>query len=712
MSVKIHTITTLKKDKRFYDNISSQFIKDVILFNDQTQYLDKNFTRKEPLFYEGVLGDPNLISIDRKVLQKISDSGDSFLDYPSEDKIKKGISRLTGGSENFKKYNLLELKTGIAVGRKTILRQDFTCFCCRYFFTNNGTDPFKFYNKFLMGDLIIDGNLSISSTISDFNKSYPYPNVFEDLLDSVATAITIKNNAKKIKLTGLADYIIAEESSAYGKDFKQKPYDKIKSVETNYYSAADKMTTADIFLYNVSNRGSGQKAPQDYYSLINHDSDLRHNTFVRYMNKCMARGYIVPISLKKLTSSDIDSNSIATNKISVVNIASPNSDYVDDIIDPFLRKVVELLSINDKGGFVKEMEKVIDIKEETIKLNMYGTRATFDFDAVLVGNKKETYDVFIQNNQIYIKPPGSTSNSGLGGVTLSFIKKEIMSDLPKQGKFLSELISHRRDAFKESFNNTVNIVNNKIPGLSESASIQKLVDIVKTYKIFERKYKKIEDVKNFCLERISYANKKDENTKKAKVEKDLKNKRTVDQVFNYMMSKDYPKSISKPELLDMIKESRVVKAYKEYPLLKLKRVLSPSEYKKMFETLRDLPSNERDRISIEYVQLLESKVEKSVKTNFVQGLSPGLFTKKGEILSTQEREELIYSKLSTMEFLYYIGCDNATLRKWIKNAVIMGIYGAASASGVIVLNGKHIKLGKFGKDAIKRRNAMYVKIGR
>jgi hypothetical protein len=27
------------------------------------------------------------------------------------------------------------------------------------------------------------------------------------------------------------------------------------------------------------------------------------------------------------------------------------------------------------------------------------------------------------------------------------------------------------------------------------------------------------------------------------------------------------------------------------------------------------------------------------------------------------------------------------------------------------MNGKNIKLGKFGKDAIKRRNATYVKIG-
>lgn len=721
MTVTIHTRDTLNKLKKNpgYDNISSQFIKDVILFNDQSKYLDKNFDKNQPLFYEGSLADKNIISIDRKVLQKVCGSGDNFLEYPSsEDAIKKGISRLTGGSENYKKYKLLELKKGVTVAKKTTLRQDFTCFCCRYFFTNS-LDPFEFYNKLLMGELVIDDKLSISSKINDFYKSYLYPNVFEDLLDSVATALTITTNATKLKLKGLQNYIIAEESSTYGKDFKQKPYDKIKRVESGYYSAADKMTTADIFLYNPDNRETGEDPPQEYYSFLNKKGDFKHNTFSRYMNKCMSVGYIVPISLKKLKSSDINNISTTSSKVSVINIASTGSEYADDITDPFLLKVVELLSIKDKNSFVREMEKVIDIKEETIKLNMYGTRATFDFDATLKSGKTETYDVFLQTNQIYIKPPGSTSNSGLGGITLTYIKENIMNEFPKQGKFLSELVKHRKSAFGESFNNTVDVVNRKIPGLSKSATIKKLSDIIITYKLFERKYKKIKEAKDFLLERISYANKKDEAKIKKQVEDDLKNITTVSKVFDYMMSKKYPKSFTQEELSNMIEDSRVVKRHREYPLLKLHRILSPSDYKKMFETLKDLPSNERDRISIEYVKILESKLEKSTGTNFVKNATSGKyafvpeqFMKKGVVLSTQERENLIYSKLSTMEFLYFIGCDSNTLKTWIKNGVIMGIYGAASASGIIILNGKHIKLGKFGKDAIKRRNAMYVKIGK
>ena len=97
-----------------------------------------------------------------------------------------------------------------------------------------------------------------------------------------------------------------------------------------------------------------------------------------------------------------------------------------------------------------------------------------------------------------------------------------------------------------------------------------------------------------------------------------------------------------------------------------------------------------------------------------------LFTKKGVQLTKIERSDLIYIKLSTMEFLYYIGANESTVKKWIKTALIMGIYGIASASGVIILNGKQFTkndVGEFvlgsksGKSAITRRNPMYAKIG-
>jgi hypothetical protein len=704
----LNKVTKIDLENIYQNSIFPKNEKNVFLVdvceNMQNLNIFNQINDTDILFYKGRIDGNQKISIDRKFIQKIADKDDNFKSYPTKAGIEKSIKKITG-NDNINKYQniVLELGSGDPVGRKTTLRQDFTCFVIDYFF-NNESNPYEFFNKLLEGELNVDmKKISISSNLSDF-FAYLYPNNFEDLLDSIATALTIKKNSSKLKLKNLNNYIIAEESSMYGNDFKKKPFDTIKKNESNYYSASDKMTTADIFLYNEKNKPSSM---ENYYA-VTANKDLTHNEFSKYITKSMVNGYIVPISLKKLTLNDVG-NDLTSSKVKIINIAEQRSNgYEDEITDPFLLKVVELLSIQDKSKFIEEMEKVIHIKNETIKLNIYGTRATFNFQAKFKKNT-EIYDVFIQNNQIYIKPPNSTSNAGLGGVTLNYIKDEILDELPRV-EFFKKLKLERHKAFEKSFNVEVNILDKKIGALDTK---DKLVSIIKKYKIMERKYKDPQRLIEECVNRINISNKKQQEKDRDDLRKILKNKK-INDIIDYMSITRKKYGFSADEMIKIIRDAKIIKKYAETPLLKYSKILNPSEYAKIFESI---PENQRDDIAVAYVMNLEQGIEGSIKSDFAQNnkLIESRFeaVKDGTLrsLTPKERKELIYSKLSSLEFLYYIGCNDEYVKKWIKNALIVGIYGISSASGIIVMNGKNIKLGKFGKDAIKRRNATYVKIG-
>lgn len=484
----VKSLKALKTQKGYPNNIKNDFIRHVCEFDDYSGSF-KRFGDDDVLFYHGRIDGKTLISIDRKTIQKlISRTKTRFKDYPGKksDAISTAISKLTGKSKDQQepyKSIVLEKMKGDSVENDTSLRQDFTCFCCRYFFTATGRDrdPFVFYRKLLEGELTIDSKLDLSKTrnISDFNR-YLYPNLVEDLLDSVATAMTITVNKNKLKIKGsLANYTIAEESSKLGKSFKEDRFKVIKRNEKNYYAAADKLTTADIFLYNPQGMAPDDDANnvQDFND-FKRQKNLTHNKYVEYMNKAMNSGYIIPISLKKLEKKDINRLGIVSSKVSIINsIGNEKNAYNEKIVDPFLKKVIQILNIDNKADFIKELKKVINIKKETIKLNMYGTRATFDFEAEFKGENKETYDVFIQNNQIYIKPPGSSSNSGLGGVTLEYIKKHIIRQYPR-GNYFDVLLNTRKYAFDQAFNYTYNLINDrlsdKVPAIKINGKTEQL----------------------------------------------------------------------------------------------------------------------------------------------------------------------------------------------------------------------------------------------
>ena len=703
-------------DEKFIENIKNDFLLKVYENNNKSDNLFKYTKTNEPIFFYGkIAGKQNTISVSRKFLHKITKSTYNFKSYPSKAKIKSSLDDLIAKSDS-SAYNILELKSADALGYSTQLRQDFTCFVIRYFFKSNHSDPFVFCEEFLQNEIAIDKkHLDIVSTLDDF-YDFLYPNNFDYLLDSIASALTLKHNAKKLKLRNdLENYIIAEENAPkYGVKIKKDPYNIIKQNEKNYYSNPDKLIIADLFLYHTGGPDTSGDLKQQKYFEINKKSTLGHNEFVGYMNKAMVSGYIVPISLKKLTINDVNSKTISP-KVKIVNIAELRSvdekGYEKDLVDPFLMKIVNILKIENRSEFEEQLSKLIDIDEKSIKLNMYGTRSTFDFKAYFKGNRiGETYDVFIQVNQLSIKPPGSTSNSGLGGVSLEYIKDKIMKHYPN-ATFFERLKIHRDAAFGESF--VVNLAEQDF-FYNKSSKNEDLAKIIIKYRLLEKKYKTLQNYIKACLSRISLSDKKKELAEKEKVKNDLSKKRTIKDVFKYMISGNKGYHYKSTELIEIITSSKIYEKYKKFPIFKTRRILSPSDYAKVFATIKQPEIH--DSIAINYLRSLERILEEDNRSDFIDSsFIEERFKKKKDgkmrTLTKEERTKLIYNKLSQMEMLYYLGCDKSLVKKWIKNAVIVGMYGIASSSGIIIMNGRHFKLNQFGKSAIKRRNSMYVKIG-
>lgn len=593
------------------------------------------------------------IGISRKVLEKINSK--TFKNYFDNDKVIISSIQKLVGYDNIQKTDYLDLMNP-KIKIKTKLKQDFTCFVLSYFIENSNLTHYDLFDGLRQKEIKIGNKkmISISSKIDDFDVFVLHTEEsYSKFFDSVATAMTIIKNKQKLGIKHpLSSYIIAEEESNMGKKLKAKAFEKIKLNEKKYYTDENKLTTSDIYLCNTSS--------EEFKTLLKvfNKKTLNHEQYRSSINSSYKSGDLIPISLKELRSADVG-NDFTTSKIKVVNFISKPQN--DDVQDNFLKKVIELLSIKEKSKFISEMNKVVDIKNESINLNPYSTRTTFNFDLILKiddnGNPiKQDHLVFIQGNQFYIKPPGTSSDAGLGGVSMEYLKDQILMKLPDRGRFIRQIRSARVKAFGAYYQSTQDLTQS-IYGSLSNMSKNELIKIIVN---FNRKYPKQKIFTN--LSEI--------------------------------------KTLSKPKLIEKIENIRTFSKYKKYSLLSKAAILSPSEFKSIFESI---PDNLMVDIASAYITELYSKLKKVPK---IDTSLTGPFVSK----TYGTMEKTIVNKLSDIEIVYFLACNHNIVKKWIKNSFIMGSYGIASGGGIILLDGKKHTLGK-GKEGIIRRNPVYVKVG-
>lgn len=593
------------------------------------------------------------IGISRKVLEKVN-SKTFKSNFDTQVVIINTIEKLVG-YDGINESDYLDLvNPEVKIG--TRLKQDFTCVVLSYFITNPRSTHYELFDKLRQKKVKINKTkVSISSMITDFDVFlYHSEESYSKFFDSVATAMTIIKNKQKLGIRHqLTNYVIAEEESTIGKKLKEQPFNKIRLNEKNYYTDENKLSTADIYMCNTSS--------EEYRTLLKvfNKKTLNHEQYRSFTNKSYKSGDLIPISLKELRFVDVG-NDFTTDRIKVVNFISEPEN--DDVQDHFLKKVVELLSIKDKNKFITEMNKVVDIKNESINLNPYSTRTTLNFDLILKINPednkavKQDHLIFIQGNQLYIKPPGTSSDAGLGGVSMEYLKDQILMKLPDRGRFIRQISSARAKAFGDYYKSTQDLtasIYGSLTNMSKDELIKMIVNFNKKYpkqKIFT----KLSEIKN----------------------------------------------LSKTQLLEKIESIRTFKKYRNYSLLTKAAILSPSEFKSVFDSI---PNNLMVDISRVYIEELYSQLERvpNIDTSLT-----GAFVSK----TYGTKEKTILNKLSDIEILYFLACNPSIVKKWIKNSFIMGAYGVSSAAGIIVLDGKKHTLGK-GFSGITRRNPVYVKIG-
>lgn len=387
------------------------------------------------------------ICISRKVIEKLQDKVDTkkvVADSYTFAAIK-SLSGISVDPVDWIKYH--NFRTG-TTKLSTKIKQEFTCIAIDYVFRNPRATIYDFIFDLETNNITPSSNVIISSDISDFSE-FSYNQNFMNVADSFANGRTIYANRTKLKMSNLSNYKIAEESSA--NHLKEDPFRRIRETEQNYYQKADKLTTADIYLYDDTNR--------IYNTMMNvfrrRDRRLTHNQYRHFINHAFMDGVVIPISLKQLIigGTDTTNNKFVTNRFKIVG--SYRLDQNKSLEDDFMTAVVDLFSTNSKQTFIKKISDLIEIEFNAARLGIDKKGMWIPFKTKFKKGQLKGYELWFTSGQIHVDPEGTTSNSGLGGIAREYLFENVILKLPKKASFISSLVRARKDIFSQYMNISV-----------------------------------------------------------------------------------------------------------------------------------------------------------------------------------------------------------------------------------------------------------------
>lgn len=390
------------------------------------------------------------ICISRVIIEKINDKV-SNKKVVADSYTLSVIGDLTGSKVNptdmITKYFNFTTST-VKLGTK--IKQEFTCFAIDYVFNNPRATIYDFLFDLEVGNISHSSNLVISSNANaNYFKEFSYNSNFFNVADSFANGKTIYANRTKLKLGNLNSYKIAEESSA--SHLKEEPFNRIRQTEQNYYQKADKLTTADVYLYNDSH--------PTYHKLMHvfntNDGRLTHNQYRHFINHAFIEGVVIPISLKQLiiSSSDTTNNNFITNRFKIVG--SYNLSKSKSLEDDYMKAVVDLFSTNTKQTFIKKISELIEIEFDSTRLGTDTKGMWIPFKTKFKKGQLKGYKLWFTSGQIHVDPDGTTSNSGLGGIAREYLFENVILKLPKKAAFISSLLKARKEILGRHLNLSV-----------------------------------------------------------------------------------------------------------------------------------------------------------------------------------------------------------------------------------------------------------------
>jgi hypothetical protein len=178
-------------------------------------------------------------------------------------------------------------------------------------------------------------------------------------------------------------------------------------------------------------------------------------------------------------------------------------------------------------------------------------------------------------------------------------------------------------------------------------------------------------------------------------------------LFEKVILKLPRKAVFMSTLLKSRKE--VFSKYSNSPMIKSGKMLTQGDFKSL---IQDLLTNRNDeqvkQILFEYVNRLSRNMKSLGNLKFDDQYS--------RFSNISKKAEAYAQKMSMFEMASYIVSHERIVHDWIKDSFVMSLYGAVSAIGLIIFDGRHVNLKNMrGKDRLKRMgnrlNPMYLKIG-
>jgi hypothetical protein len=130
---------------------------------------------------------------------------------------------------------------------------------------------------------------------------------------------------------------------------------------------------------------------------------------------------------------------------------------------------------------------------------------------------------------------------------------------------------------------------------------------------------------------------------------------------------------------------------------------SLADITKLEQFLKSKTNYQRGQLLSKYAQEMKKKMKSGV---------PNLQVSQFRSLESDPKK--VASKIFQFEMLFFVLSNQSIIVDWVKNSFIMSLYGIASGRGKIIFDGKNIKLGEFGRTALKKQsllNPIYLKIG-
>jgi DNA-binding transcriptional MerR regulator len=310
----------------------------------------------------------------------------------------------------------------------------------------------KPYLKYLSKGLSIDQIRKIKSEAKKGGNALTP--LTQEILSAWWTA-EVLHKTKKLYNQNFDKYVFLDQNDPTVKLIKDEPLKKMKTLlNISETVPADILSSIDVFMIQ---KDKIQKITTEIEKHILKESDTQilnnlaygksgKNTYRNLFNEFFTRKYMIPISLKKISSKDTKKEPRMAAAIEIVGKVNVNED-LKLLVDPYTEFLSIISEMKSKTELNKLIDEMVELEDE---IRLGDTRTYFQVDFTL--NYKKV-NIANKIQQAYFEVGRTGFNGGkvgpqpwFGGASYS-VTLPILKRYPKFSIMLTEMIRMRERAF-------------------------------------------------------------------------------------------------------------------------------------------------------------------------------------------------------------------------------------------------------------------------